>query len=105
MGILVNWDLWVHLFRAELHTLATGEARVQRVVRASGLTFALRESRKELYPLCTMTPNNTDWEKGWFYLCNDGASLLHRQGADGEDRRPEPRRVAFLASAAVGVAH
>jgi hypothetical protein len=24
MGIPVNWDLWVQLFRAELHTLATG---------------------------------------------------------------------------------
>jgi hypothetical protein len=47
MGIPVNWDLWVHLFRAELHTLATGETRVRRVVRASGLTFVLRESRKE----------------------------------------------------------
>jgi hypothetical protein len=23
LGIPVNWDLWVHLFRAELHTLAT----------------------------------------------------------------------------------
>jgi hypothetical protein len=24
LGILVNRDIWVHLFRAELHTLATG---------------------------------------------------------------------------------
>jgi hypothetical protein len=30
LGIPVNWDLWVHLFRVELHTLATGEARVCR---------------------------------------------------------------------------
>jgi hypothetical protein len=27
LGILVNWDLWVHLFRAALHTLATSEPR------------------------------------------------------------------------------
>jgi hypothetical protein len=71
----VNWDLWVHLFCAELHTLATGEARVRRVVRAGGLTFALRDSRKELCPPCPMTLNNADWEKGWFYLHNDGAGL------------------------------
>jgi hypothetical protein len=70
-----NWDLWVHLFRAELHTLATSEARVRRAVRANGLTFTLRETRRELYPLCTMMSNNTDWEKVWFYLRNDGASL------------------------------
>jgi hypothetical protein len=75
MGIPVNWDLWVHLFHAELHTLTTGETRVRWVVRAGGLTFALRDSRKELYLLCTMTSNNADWEKGWFYLRNDGASL------------------------------
>jgi hypothetical protein len=25
LGILANWDLWFHLFRAELHTLATSE--------------------------------------------------------------------------------
>jgi hypothetical protein len=37
----MNWDLWVHLFRAELHTLATGETRVRRAVRASGLSIAL----------------------------------------------------------------
>jgi hypothetical protein len=75
LGILVNWDLWVHLFRAELHTLATGETRVRRVVRAGGLTFALRDSRNELYPPCTMTLTNADWEKGRFYLRNDGAGL------------------------------
>jgi hypothetical protein len=75
LGVPVNWDLWVHLFRAELHTLATGEARVRRAVRAGGLTFALQETHRELYPPCTMMSNNADWEKGWFYLRNDGAGL------------------------------
>jgi hypothetical protein len=65
----------VHLFRTELHTLATGETRVRRAVRAGGLTFALRDSHKELYPPCTMTSNNADWEKGWFYLRNDSTGL------------------------------
>jgi hypothetical protein len=32
LGIPVNWDLWVHLFRAELHTAATSETRVRRAV-------------------------------------------------------------------------
>jgi hypothetical protein len=75
LGIPVNWDLWIHMFHAELHTLATGETRVHRVVRASGLTFTLRDSRRELYPLCTMTSNNAEWERGWFYLRNYGADL------------------------------
>ena len=77
LGIPVNWDLWVHLFRAELHTLATPEARVRRAVRAGGLSVSLRDSRKELYIPCTMTSNNAEWERGWFYLRNDGAGLPH----------------------------
>jgi hypothetical protein len=75
LGILANWDLWVHLFRVELHTLVTGEVRTRRAVRADILMLVLRDTRKELYPLCTMTSNNADWEKGWFYLHNDGAVL------------------------------
>jgi hypothetical protein len=75
LGIPVNWDLWVHLFRAELHTLTTGEAQTRRAVHIDGLTLALRDTRMELYLPCTMTSNNTDWEKGWFYLRNDGTSL------------------------------
>jgi hypothetical protein len=75
LGIPVNWDLWVHLFRVELHTLTTGETRVRRAMRVGGLTFALRDSRKDLYPPCTMMSNNAEWEKGWFYLCNVDAGL------------------------------
>jgi hypothetical protein len=61
LGIPVNWNLWVHLFRAELHTLATTETRVRRVVRAGGLPIALWESRREWYLPCTMTSNNAEW--------------------------------------------
>jgi hypothetical protein len=74
-GIPVNWDLWVHLFRAELHTLATPEPKTRCVVRAGGMTIALRNTRRELYAPCTMTFNNAEWERGWFYLRNDGAGL------------------------------
>jgi hypothetical protein len=66
LGIPVNWDLWVHLFRAELHTLATPEPKTRRAVRVGGMTIALRNM---------MTSNNTEWEQGWFYLRNDGAGL------------------------------
>jgi hypothetical protein len=75
LGIPANWDLWVHLFRGELHTLAMGEKGTRRAVRTGGLTLALWDTRKELYPLCTMTSNNANWEKGWFYCRNDGVGL------------------------------
>jgi hypothetical protein len=75
LGIPVNWDLWVHLFRAELHTVTTPEPRTRRAVRAGAVTISLRETRRELYISCTMTSNNTDWERGWFYLRNDEPGL------------------------------
>jgi hypothetical protein len=73
--ILVNWDLWVHLFRAELHTLTTLEPPVRRAVRAGGLSISLRDSRRKFYIHCTMNSNNPEWERGRFYLHNDEPGL------------------------------
>jgi hypothetical protein len=39
-GIPVKWNLWVHLFRVELHTLTTLEVKVRRAVRAGGVDLA-----------------------------------------------------------------
>jgi hypothetical protein len=75
LGIPVNWDLWVHLFRAELHTLATTETRTRHAVRAGGMSLAVRTQRKDDYIPCTMTSNNANWERGWFYLRNDEPGL------------------------------
>jgi hypothetical protein len=75
LGIPVNWDLWVHLFRAKLHTVATGKTRVRWAERAGGLSVSLRDSRKEFYIPCTITSNNAEWERGWFYLRNDRPGL------------------------------
>jgi hypothetical protein len=80
LGIPVNWDHWVHLFRAELHTLTTPEPKTRRTVRAGGMTIGLRNTRKKFYILCTMTSNNSEWERRWFYLRNDDASLPDYSG-------------------------
>jgi hypothetical protein len=105
LGIPVNWDLWVHLFRAELHPLTTVETRVRRTVRAGGLSISLWNSRREFYLPCTMTSNNTEWERGGSTLATTVlASPLHRQGAEGEGRLLASRRVSFLAPGAAGVA-
>jgi hypothetical protein len=37
--------------------------------------IALRETRRELCIPCTMTSNNAEWERGWFYLRNDEPGL------------------------------
>jgi hypothetical protein len=75
LGIPVNWDLWIHLFRAELFTQLTSEQRTRRAVRAGSMSLALRGQRKDDYIPCTMTTNNTGWERGWFYLRNDEPGL------------------------------
>jgi hypothetical protein len=64
LGIPVNWDLWVHLFRVELHTLTTPEAKVRRAMHACGVSISLRETHRELHIPCTMTTNNAEWERG-----------------------------------------
>jgi hypothetical protein len=71
LGISVNWDLWVHHFPAELHMLTTHEPQMRRAMRAGSLSISLRDSHREFYIPCTMTSNNAEWERGWFYLRND----------------------------------
>jgi hypothetical protein len=61
--------------RAELHTATTPEPKNRRAVRAGGVTIAVRETRSELYIPCTMTSNNAELERGWFYLRNDEPGL------------------------------
>jgi hypothetical protein len=70
LAIPVNWELWIHLFRAELFTQPTTEQRTRSAVRAGGMTLALRTQFKDDYIPCTMTTNNAGWEQGWFYLRN-----------------------------------
>jgi hypothetical protein len=70
LGIPVNWDLWVHLFRAKLHTLPTSKQRTRRTTRAGGMSLVERTQRKDEYIPSMMTTNNADWERGWFYLRN-----------------------------------
>jgi hypothetical protein len=48
---------------------------VHRVVRAGGLSISLRDSHKEFYIPCAMKTNTAEWERGWFYLRNDGPGL------------------------------
>jgi hypothetical protein len=104
LGIPVNWDLWVHLFRAELHTLSMLVPRVRRAVRAGGMTISLRELRREFYIPCTMTSNNAEWEWGWFYLRNNERGLpLHWQGAEGEGRLLVAQPVPLFAPGLTGV--
>jgi hypothetical protein len=48
---------------------------VRQAVRVGSLSFSVRDLRKEWYIPSTMTTNNAEWERGWFYLRNDGSGL------------------------------
>jgi hypothetical protein len=50
------------------------------------MTIGLRNTRRELYIPCTMTSNNSEWERGWFYLRNDGADLPAYSGKVLKDK-------------------
>jgi hypothetical protein len=51
--------------------LTTPEPKVRHAVHTGGMSISLRKMRRELYIPCTRTSNNTEWERGWFYLRND----------------------------------
>jgi hypothetical protein len=53
---------------------------VRHAVRAGGMSISLRDSRREFYITCTMTSNNAEWERGWFYLRNDEPGLASYTG-------------------------
>ena len=74
LGVPVNWDLWCHLFRAELSTRNMGKG-VRIPLRVGGCTLQLRQSRSELYIRSAMTTSKRGWQNGWFYLRNDGNRL------------------------------
>jgi hypothetical protein len=57
------------------HMRKGGVKRVRRAVHVSGLSIALRESRREFYIPCSTMSNNTEWERRWFYLQNDEPGL------------------------------
>jgi hypothetical protein len=70
-----HWDLWTHLFFAELFASPTGERKVRAAVRAGGCTLLLRQSRASLYIPAILASSNKGWQRRWFYLRNDGELL------------------------------
>jgi hypothetical protein len=105
LGIPVNWDLWIHLFRAELFTQLMTEQRTRRAVRTGGMSLALRGQRKDDYIPCAMTTNNAGWERGGStFATTSPVSPLHRSGAPGEARRLASWGVSAPTPGAVGVA-
>jgi hypothetical protein len=75
LGIEVHWDLWTHLFSAELFALTMDAKKVHMAVRAGGCTLQLRQGRAQQYIPATLVSSNKGWQRRWFYLWNDDGRL------------------------------
>jgi hypothetical protein len=75
LGIAPHWDMWTHLFSAELFSSSTGERRVRMVVQASGCILQLRQARSLQYIPAILASSNKGWQRRWFYLRNDDERL------------------------------
>nr|CAB3502546.1 unnamed protein product [Digitaria exilis] len=88
LGIEAHWDLWCHLFVGELFLEYVSKG-VRRPARAGGLVLQVRKGRKDLYIPSSMVSNNQDWDKGWFYLRNDGGHLPPYTGLLLTEKQPD----------------
>jgi hypothetical protein len=75
LGIDPHWDLWTHLFSAELFASTTEAKKVRMAVRAGGCTLQLRLGRMQQYIPATLVSSNKGWQRRWFYLQNDDGRL------------------------------
>jgi hypothetical protein len=75
LGIDPHWDLWTHLFSAELFASTMEAKKVRMAVRAGGCTLQLRPGRMQQYIPATLVSSNKGWQRRWFYLQNDDGRL------------------------------
>jgi hypothetical protein len=75
LGIDPHWDLWIHLFSAELFSLTTGVRKVRMAVRTGGCILQLRQARAQQYIPAILVSSNKGWQRRWFYLRNDDGRL------------------------------
>jgi hypothetical protein len=62
LGIDPHWDLWTHLFSAELFASTTEAKKVRMAVRAGGCTLQLRPGCMQKYILATLVSSNKGWQ-------------------------------------------
>jgi hypothetical protein len=75
LGIAPHWDLWTHLFSAELFASPMEERMVRMAVRVGGCILQLRQARALQYIPAILASSNKGWQRRWFYLQNDDGRL------------------------------
>ena len=73
LGVPPHWNLWLHLFKAEMSARYVGGEKFP--LRDGGCTLQLRQQRSSQYIWSAMPSSNRGWQNRWFYLRNDGGLL------------------------------
>jgi len=73
LGVPPHWNLWLHLFKAEMSARYVGGEKFP--LRVGGCTLQLRQQRCSQYIWSAMPSSNRGWQNGWFYLRNNGGLL------------------------------
>jgi len=73
LGVPPHWNLWLHLFKADMAARYEGGEKFPLWV--GGCTLQLRQQRSSQYIWSAMPTSNQGWQSGWFYLRNDGGLL------------------------------
>ena len=66
LGVPPHWNLWLHLFKAEMSARYVGGEKFP--LRVGGCTLQLRQQRSSQYIWSAMPSSNRGWQNGWFYL-------------------------------------
>jgi hypothetical protein len=80
LGMEPQWNLWLHLFRAEHFTKKAGKRGVRRAVHTRSCTLQVCSGRGDQYILAQLIYSNSGWHDGWFYLRNDSDQLPRYSG-------------------------
>jgi hypothetical protein len=75
-----QWNLWLHLFKAELFTKKAGEKGLWCAVRAGSCVLQVRSGQADLYIPAHLISSKSGWHDGWFYLRNDESQLPRYTG-------------------------
>jgi hypothetical protein len=77
LGMDPQWNLWLHLFRAEFFAKKAEERGTRR---AGSYVLQVRSGRSDQYIPAQLISSNSGWHDGWFYLCNDEGQLPRYTG-------------------------
>jgi hypothetical protein len=80
LGVEPQWNLWLHLFKAELFAKKAGEKGDMCAARVGSCVLRVRLSQEDLYILACLISSNSGWHEGWFYLRNDENQLPRYTG-------------------------